>query len=242
MARHSAGAPPAPSDPPALAQQRTVKSSPASQPQGDPNPQVQPPPTPGIPRPEAPGFIFITRGSTCTTLGLFPVSGLKTSPWATSHPGYRVISAGPGDLVVTRAREYNEFTNRPTSFAVATNFVFPGEKPIPSKLHVCAAGNADAQPTEPSTKGHKAASPGGATPPRRPRNQSRSAKTHAVTPRVLPSISHSSRSAGQPNTRPCRPAMSATASPRDGGFFSKKKIKTVAPVPGGCRDTFIITS
>ena len=63
---------------------------------------------------------------------LFPLSVLREQ-----KIGFRVISAGPGEMVVTRPREYHAVINRTTSFAIATNFVFPGEEPIRKSVITC---------------------------------------------------------------------------------------------------------
>jgi len=55
---------------------------------------------------------------------------------------FDIICAGPGILVVTAPRQYHAVINYTTSFAISTNFLFPGEAPIPPSLavHVCRSG------------------------------------------------------------------------------------------------------
>ncbi|KAL2133654.1 hypothetical protein VTI74DRAFT_1969 [Chaetomium olivicolor] len=50
---------------------------------------------------------------------------------------FKIICSGPGEMVVTEPRQYHAVVNATTSFAVATNFTFPNEDPIPTKLSLC---------------------------------------------------------------------------------------------------------
>jgi hypothetical protein len=50
---------------------------------------------------------------------------------------FDIICSGPGEMVLTQPRQYHAVINWTASFAVATNFVLPGEDPIPRRLSVC---------------------------------------------------------------------------------------------------------
>lgn len=50
---------------------------------------------------------------------------------------FSVVHSGPGDLVLTRPRQYHAVINRTASFAIATNFALGDEDPIPERLLVC---------------------------------------------------------------------------------------------------------
>ncbi|KAF6793378.1 lysine -specific demethylase 4c-like protein [Colletotrichum sojae] len=45
--------------------------------------------------------------------------------------------AGPGDMVITKPGQYHAVVNYTACFAIAINFLLPGETVIPSNLHVC---------------------------------------------------------------------------------------------------------
>ena len=51
---------------------------------------------------------------------------------------FEPICAGPGDMVLTKPRQYHAVINLSASFAIATNFVLPGENAFPTKLFVCS--------------------------------------------------------------------------------------------------------
>jgi hypothetical protein len=50
---------------------------------------------------------------------------------------FDIVCSGPGEMVLTQPRQYHAVINWTASFAVATNFVLPGEDPIPRRLSVC---------------------------------------------------------------------------------------------------------
>ncbi|KAK6842257.1 hypothetical protein PG987_003117 [Apiospora arundinis] len=52
---------------------------------------------------------------------------------------FKICVAGPGDIVITRPGQYHCVVNLTTCFAIAINFVLPGEKAIPEDLTVCPA-------------------------------------------------------------------------------------------------------
>ncbi|KAK3345115.1 hypothetical protein B0H65DRAFT_425497, partial [Neurospora tetraspora] len=50
---------------------------------------------------------------------------------------FDIIRAGPGDLVITRPRQYHAVINQTPSLAIATNFTLPSEEAIPRGWIVC---------------------------------------------------------------------------------------------------------
>lgn len=50
---------------------------------------------------------------------------------------FDIICAGPGEMVLTQPRQYHAVINFTDTVAIATNFVLPGENPIPETLSVC---------------------------------------------------------------------------------------------------------
>ncbi|KAK3946808.1 JmjC domain, hydroxylase-domain-containing protein [Pseudoneurospora amorphoporcata] len=50
---------------------------------------------------------------------------------------FDIICAGPGDLVITRPRQYHAVLNYTPSLAIATNYTLPNEQPIPPGCGVC---------------------------------------------------------------------------------------------------------
>lgn len=50
---------------------------------------------------------------------------------------FDLLCARPGIMVVTKPRQYHAVINLTTSFAIATNFILPGEEAIPLDLLVC---------------------------------------------------------------------------------------------------------
>lgn len=50
---------------------------------------------------------------------------------------FEILIAGPGDMVVTYPRQYHLVINLTTSFAIATNFLLPGEVPIHPRTKLC---------------------------------------------------------------------------------------------------------
>lgn len=50
---------------------------------------------------------------------------------------FETVCAGPGDMITTSPRQYHLVVNLTASFAVATNYILPGEQPIPPRTRVC---------------------------------------------------------------------------------------------------------
>ncbi|KAK3946773.1 hypothetical protein QBC32DRAFT_329050 [Pseudoneurospora amorphoporcata] len=77
---------------------------------------------------------------------------------------FDIIRAGPGDLVITRPRQYHAILNQTPSLAIATNYTLLGEQAIPPAWVVCprdglyslSHDNLEKLPNEPPTKKRKA--------------------------------------------------------------------------------------
>ena len=64
---------------------------------------------------------------------------LLFAPSSLRHHGieFDIHCTGPGDLMVTRPRQYHAVINYSDSYAISTNFLPAGEAAIPSELRVC---------------------------------------------------------------------------------------------------------
>ncbi|KAK3360767.1 hypothetical protein B0T25DRAFT_447357, partial [Lasiosphaeria hispida] len=50
---------------------------------------------------------------------------------------FKLICAGPGEMVITEPRQYYAVINLTASLAISTNFVFLGEEALPATLAQC---------------------------------------------------------------------------------------------------------
>ncbi|KAK1773051.1 hypothetical protein QBC45DRAFT_428579, partial [Copromyces sp. CBS 386.78] len=107
---------------------------------------------------------------------------------------FDIIRAGPGDLVITRPRQYHAVLNQTPSLAIATNYTLLGEQAIPPGWVVCprdglyslSHDNLEKLPNEPPTKKRKANAT--ASPYRKRQNtrQSRGISNFAVNNNAKP--------------------------------------------------------
>ncbi|KAK4184128.1 hypothetical protein QBC35DRAFT_506620 [Podospora australis] len=120
---------------------------------------------------------------------MFPPSKLDEESIA-----YDIIITGPGDMVLTDRRQYHAVINCTSSFAVATNFVFADEDPVPPNVSFCTNDGLfplrvtipKVQPTRPPKRKHIKDSPQVATQRKRASLSKTSPRLIAERPVITP--------------------------------------------------------